>query len=191
MQHADKPVFPGRPGAAERLALRFVAPAVEHGAAIHDLIAKCRPLDLNSTYLYLLLTHHFAQTCILALAGDEPVGFVSGYIPPGKRDTLFVWQVAVAPAARGQGLAKKMLLTLLQRPALAEVTRIETTVSPSNTPSRAMFEAVAAALHAPLNDAPLFTAAHFGADAHEEERLIAIGPFRAAGNPTTTTTEAP
>lgn len=156
---------------------RLVRPRLEHGAAIHRLIGACRPLDVNSAYLYLLLTHHFADTCILALAGERAVGFVSAYRPPGRPDKLFVWQVAVAPDARGQGLAGRMLRALLARPALRDLSRIETTVSPSNAASRATFEKLAAALGAPLAEGALFKAEHFGAEAHEDERLVAIGPF--------------
>ncbi len=159
-------------------AFRFATPRLEHGAAIHRLIAACKPLDVNSAYLYLLLTHHFADTCMAALAGDRVVGFVSAFRPPGRPDTLFVWQVAVAPEARGRGLAGRMLGALLARPALREVTRIETTVSPSNAASRAMFRKLAADLGAPLEESALFKAEHFGADVHEDERSIAIGPFR-------------
>ncbi|HSO06929.1 MAG TPA: diaminobutyrate acetyltransferase [Pelomicrobium sp.] len=158
-------------------AIRLVRPRVEQGAAIRALIEACRPLDVNSTYLYLLLAHHFADTCILALAGERAVGFVSAYRPPGRPDTLFVWQVAVAPEARGQGLAGRMLRALLARPALRGVTRIETTVSPSNAASRGMFARLAADLAAPLEEGALFDAEYFGAEAHEDERLIAIGPF--------------
>lgn len=158
--------------------VRFVRPRIEQGTAIRRLIADCRPLDLNSTYLYLLLTHHFADTCILARAGERAIGFISAYRPPGRGATLFVWQVAVAPAARGQGLAGRMLRALLQRQELRGVTRIETTVSPSNAASRAVFQKLAQSLGAPLAESTLFRADHFGADAHEDERLVAIGPFR-------------
>jgi len=55
----------------------------------------------------------------------ELVGFVSGYILPNKVDTLFVWQVAVSEKARGQGLAKKMVSSLLERSNCSGVRYIE------------------------------------------------------------------
>lgn len=158
--------------------VRLGRPRLEQGADIRRLVAECPPLDLNSAYLYLLLAHHFADTCIVARSGEQAVGFVSAYQPPGRADTLFVWQVAVAPEARGRGLAGRMLRALLRREALRDVTRVETTVSPGNAASRAVFRGLAEYLGAPLAERPLFRTGHFGSAAHEDERLIAIGPFR-------------
>jgi L-2,4-diaminobutyric acid acetyltransferase len=158
--------------------LRLGRPRIDEGADIHRLVAECRPLDLNSAYLYLLLAHHFADTCIVARSGERAVGFVSAYQPPGRADTLFVWQVAVAPEMRGRGLAGRMLRALLRRDALRAVTRLETTVSPGNAASRMMFRKLADYLGAPLAERALFQAEHFGPTAHEDERLVAIGPFR-------------
>ena len=76
----------------------------QDGAALHDLIAACPPLDLNSRYAYLLLCHHHAQTSVVAELDGVLVGAITAYIPPIQPDTLFVWQVAVAPASRGNSL---------------------------------------------------------------------------------------
>jgi L-2,4-diaminobutyric acid acetyltransferase len=133
---------------------------------------------VNSTYAYLLLAHHFAETCVLALERGRVVGFVSAYLPPRREDTLFVWQVAVHPDARGRGLGQRMLLALLQRKALSRITRIETTVSPRNGASRAMFTSLARALDAQIEEHSLFTPQMFGTEDHEEERLLVIGPIQ-------------
>ena len=50
------------------------APKSEDGAAVHDLIAACPPLDTNSLYMNLIQTTHFAQTCALAREGGEVGG---------------------------------------------------------------------------------------------------------------------
>ncbi len=155
-------------------------PLVSHGADIHRLIEACPPLDGNSTYLYLLLCEHFAGTCVRATRDGNTVGFVSAYCPPGRADVVFVWQVAVAAEMRGQGLAHAMLLDLLARDALKPCRYLETTVSPSNGPSKAMFDALAKMLRAPLSEKPLFLETHFGREAHESETLIRIGPFTGA-----------
>lgn len=155
----------------------FGRPGAEHGADIRRLIAACPPLDLNSTYAYLLLGEHFADTCVRAARAGRTVGFVSGYRIPGREEVLFVWQVAVAQEARGLGLAKAMLLELLSRDAAGSCRRLETTVSPSNAPSRALFRSLASDLQAPLEEKPLFTESHFARENHESEVLICIGPF--------------
>ncbi|MBX3666744.1 MAG: diaminobutyrate acetyltransferase, partial [Burkholderiales bacterium] len=99
-------------------------PRITDGAAIHRLVRACPPLDLNSPYAYLLLCAHHAGSCVLAEQDAGPAGFVSAYRLPARADTVFVWQVAVAPAARGQGLALRMLEHLLARPALAGCNRL-------------------------------------------------------------------
>lgn len=154
------------------------------GMAIHQLIQDCPPLDLNSGYAYLVLAEHFAQTCILAETADGEVGgFISGYLLPERPDTLFVWQVAVHERARGQGLAQRMLAGLLARPACRNVRYLETTVSPSNQASRQLFQRFADSRGAELSEHPLFERRHFGAEAHEDEPLLRIGPLADAVPP--------
>ncbi|HEX7052750.1 MAG TPA: diaminobutyrate acetyltransferase [Burkholderiales bacterium] len=159
--------------------LRLEVPGIGDGKAAHALVAACPPLDLNSTYAYLLLCSHFAQTCVIARQGGRAVGFVSAYRPPERQETIFVWQVAVAAAARGQGLARRMLRELLARPAVRGCRYLETTVTPSNAPSTRLFRGLAAELGAPLDEKPLFTEEDFGAERHEAEMLFRVGPFGA------------
>lgn len=165
----------GSPAARTRMS----RPKVDQGAAIHRLIAACKPLDLNSRYAYLLLCEHFADTCVVARARDRIVGFVSAYRLPHREDTVFVWQVAVDSDMRGGGMAAMMLDELLTRTCLRGCRYLETTVSPSNTPSRRLFHALARRLRAPLHERVLFADCVFGEEHHECEQLIRIGPFRA------------
>src|SRR5690625_4088515 len=97
----------------EPLVLR--APSKNDGAAVAKLIRSCPPLDINSTYAYLLLTEHFAQTCVVATKGAQVVGFISAYQQPSQEHVLLVWQVAVQYYIRGQRLALSMLKTYIQR----------------------------------------------------------------------------
>ncbi|EGF30263.1 L-2,4-diaminobutyric acid acetyltransferase [Oxalobacteraceae bacterium IMCC9480] len=148
------------------------------GAALHDLIAACPPLDLNSRYAYLLLCHHHAQTSVVAEQDGVIVGAVTAYLPPDQPDTLFVWQVAVAPENRGQRLGKRMLEHLLQAVRLRHLTRwIETTISPDNAPSHQLFTSFASQHDAGCAITTLFAAGDFGESGHEEERLYKIGPL--------------
>lgn len=153
------------------------APTVADGAAIHALVAACPPLDLNSLYAYLLLCEHFRDTCIVAEGPEGIDAFVSAYIPPGTPGTLFIWQVAVHERARGRGLARQLLLNLLDRPAVAAVRHLETTVAPDNAASRRTFARLARELHAPLTEQSQFDANLFGDAEHDEERLLRIGPL--------------
>lgn len=146
--------------------------------AIHSLIKQCPPLDLNSIYTYLLLSEHFAQTCVVAQGEHGLNGFISAYIPPGRPDVLFIWQVAVHERARGRSLGRHMLLNLLGRPFLSDIRYLETTVGPGNAPSRGMFAGLARKLQAQTAESSLFDSRLFGDSGHDDERLIRIGPLR-------------
>ncbi len=148
------------------------------GAALHDLIAACPPLDLNSRYAYLLLCHHHAQTSVIAELDGVLAGVVTAYIPPTQPDTLFVWQVAVAPASRGQRLGNFMLEYMLQEICVQHQLRwIETTISPDNAASHKLFTSFASQHAAGCSITTLFSAEDFGESGHEEERLYKIGPL--------------
>lgn len=165
---------------SERASLyTFRRPSVTDGRAVHALIAACPPLDRNSLYLNLLQCTHFAETCVLAEseATAGPAGFISGYRIPERPQTLFIWQVAVAPFARGRGLARRMLLELLARPACARTTHLETTITPTNGASWALFHSLARSLRAPLERQLLFDRDVHLDGVHESEELVTIGPF--------------
>jgi L-2,4-diaminobutyric acid acetyltransferase len=166
-----------RPTTAENLL--FDRPAAADGAAVHRLIRDCPPLDCNTTYAYMLLCRHFAETCVLARGEirDEPLGFLSAYLVPQRPDTLFVWQVAVHRDARGLGLAGRMLDDLLARPAHADVRFVETTISPSNRASIALFESFARRIETPIESAPFILEQDFGGEQHEAEDLYRLGPI--------------
>ena len=157
--------------------ITFRKPRSTDGLAVNRLIADCPPLDTNSVYCNLLQCSHFADTSIAVERDGELVGFISGYRPPAKPETLFVWQVAVSPNARGIGLGKRMLATLAERLRPAGVKFIDTTITPDNEASWALFRSVARQFGADTAEDPFFLGdEHFGGN-HADEILLRIGPF--------------
>lgn len=156
---------------------RFRRPEADDGAAIWDLVKKTGVLDVNSAYSYIMLGEYFADTCIVAERKGRIVGFVSGFKPPQREDTLFVWQVAVADSERGRGLAKTLIMKLLSSETCDEVRYLEATVTPSNKPSTRLFRSVARELHTSCMIEEGFQGEMFPGDGHEAERLFRIGPF--------------
>lgn len=149
------------------------------GHDLHSLVARCQPLDTNSVYCNLLQCSDFADTAIAAQTPQgELVGFISGYRPPSRPDTLFVWQVAVDASMRGQGLALRMLLALTERVAGEGVRYLETTISPDNEPSQALFKRAFARLGVQHSTRTLFSRAEHFAGRHEDEVLYRAGPLR-------------
>lgn len=163
------------PNPASNCAIR--PPSVEDGANIWRLVRDSGVLDTNSCYAYLLLGRDFADTCLVADSDAGLLGFVTGYIPPRKADTLFVWQIAVAATARRTGLASRLLQQLARRAADSGVGYIEATIAPSNAASHRLFARLAEWLGVPLEIEQGFTAEQFGGENHEDEQTIRIGPF--------------
>ena len=157
--------------------LSFRSPVANDGPAMYALVERCKPLDVNSLYCYLILCEHFPSTCVIVEKGDEVVGCITAYIPPEKRNTLFVWQVAVDARMRGQGLAKKMLRTLLSRSNLKHTNYIEATVNPSNEASRSLFKSLAKDCSCAFDEELIFPAKMFGEGSHEQENLMRVGPI--------------
>lgn len=152
-------------------------PSSEDGFLVNNLVSKSPPLDSNSIYCNLLQCAHFADTCVIAKSQGDVLGFVSAYRPPKQLDTLFIWQVAVNEKARGQGLASKMLSELINRSTLNDVLYIETTITPGNGPSQALFERFAQDHSAQLQTSTFFDSTiHFGGQ-HDSEILYRIGPL--------------
>ena len=157
--------------------LTIEAPKSEDGAAVHDLIAACPPLDTNSLYMNLIQTTHFAQTCALAREDNEVIGWVSGHIPPEEPDVFFLWQVAVGEKARGRGVPKRLVADIFSRPSCKDVRYLKTTITPDNEASWGLFRSIARWLDAPLKDTKFFDKdAHFKGR-HDSEILVTIGPF--------------
>ncbi|MBK5927200.1 diaminobutyrate acetyltransferase [Rhodobaculum claviforme] len=155
-------------------AVRLRSPVKTDGTAVQELIARCAPLDQNSLYMNLIQCDHFADTCVLAERGDDVLGWISAHVPPGREDTIFVWQVAVDARARGMGLGRHMLTALLERPLCRRVINLETTITRDNEGSWALFRSLARRLDGDLSHAPHFEReAHFGG-AHDTEHLVTI-----------------
>ena len=174
----------------QKTAILLRAPTADDAARLHRLIAECPPLDPNSLYCNLLHCTHFSGTSVAAVRRDSQgqehlVGFISGYIPPGQPDTLFVWQVAVAEEARGERLAARMLDSILERPICGAVRYVDTTITPGNQASWGLFESWARKHGAPTSSKVHFERErHFGGH-HDDEHLMRIGPFEMAAESAT------
>lgn len=156
--------------------IRFRPPVAEDGAALNELVARCPPLDTNSVYCNLLQCTDFADTSIAADDNGRLIGFASGYRPPLRPDTLFVWQVALEDAYRGRGIAKAMLTHLFERLQPQGVRCIETTISPGNQASESLFRSLFRTLNLSCQTRLLFgREQHFGGR-HDDEVLYRAEP---------------
>jgi L-2,4-diaminobutyric acid acetyltransferase len=156
--------------------IRFRPPVAEDGAALNELVTRCPPLDPNSVYCNLLQCTDFADTSIAADDNGRLIGFASGYRPPARPDTLFVWQVALDEQYRGRGIAKAMLVHLFERLQTQGVCCLETTISPGNRASEKLFRSLFRTLNLSCQTRLLFGRdRHFGGR-HDDEVLYRAEP---------------
>ncbi|WMY79249.1 diaminobutyrate acetyltransferase [Citricoccus sp. I39-566] len=148
-------------------------PTIEDGAALWQMTKDSKVLDVNSSYYYLLWCRDFADTSVIAEIDGRPAGFVTGYLRPDAPTTLMVWQVAVTEAARGYGLASRMLDELAAR---TSAQALETTITEDNAASQRLFASFAERCGAGHEITPLITAEMYP-DGHDTEFLHRIAPL--------------
>ena len=158
-------------------AIKLRKPTAEDGMNLFELVERSSPLDPNSSYCNLLQCSHFADTAVAAVREDRLVGFVSGYLKPSNESVWFVWQVAVDAEARGCGLAKRMLKSVLKRSEMSNVKYIETTITLDNDASWGLFKSLAKELECNIEDTPFFKENKHFKGKHDTEYLVRIGPF--------------
>jgi diaminobutyrate-2-oxoglutarate transaminase len=156
-------------------AVKFRSPKISDGVRLWEIARDSRVLDLNSSYSYILWCRDFAATSVVSDVDGRAVGFVTGYIRQDSPTTFFVWQVAVDADQRGKGLAGRMLNELLDRLTPQGITHLETTISPDNEASIALFTALARTRGTEIRKSDLFAPNDFP-DSHEAEELYTVGP---------------
>ncbi len=156
--------------------IEFRTPVSTDGVRVHRLVEACPPLDRNSVYCNLLQCTHFARTAMVAEINGEMVGFVSGFLVPDRPKVYFLWQVMVGENGRRKGLARQMIIRLLQRLGPG-VNYLETTVTPDNKASAGMFRSLAKHLGTTCSVTPFFDKDNHFRGRHESEHLFSIGPI--------------
>lgn len=145
--------------------LTLRTPSATDGADVWELVRNCKPLDENSMYCNIIQCDHFAETCVIAELDGKMVGWISGHIVPSNPDTLFIWQVAVAPEARGHGVGVRMLMDILDRDVTQDIERLHTTITDDNDASWALFRKFSR-----LHGGELISQSHYTKDQHFQDK---------------------
>jgi L-2,4-diaminobutyric acid acetyltransferase len=156
--------------------IKITFPTKKNGSAVAKLIQRCPPLDLNSTYHYLIQSYYFNRTCSVAFDGEKIVAFVSGFIKPTNKNCLFIWQVAIDEDYRGKGLGIDLIEFLLNQNK--EFNTIETTITKNNMASRRMFQKIVEKYKTRMAEEILFNKEEDFSNEHDSEMLITIGPIK-------------
>lgn len=124
-------------------------PAREHdAAAVTALAASCPPLDGYQLHQYSIFLRHFGDWCWVSDRDNEGethalAGYVVAMPTTTSPDTVFLWEIAVDPALRGEGLAQQLVAQVETRAREGGFARVELTVDPTNAPSLRLFERLA------------------------------------------------
>ncbi len=149
------------------------APSAADGVPMWELAVASGVLDAKPRYAYALWCRDFARTSVVARRDGDVVGYVTGFMRPEMPSTLFVWQVCVSSAAQGAGVGGRMLDAVFGAAPGAD--RIETTITPDNDSSIALFTAFAKRHGLTVDRTELFGRDVLGAE-HEPEFLYSIRP---------------
>ncbi len=76
-------------------------PSAEDGTKVWELVKHTGVLDVNSAYSYIMLCDLFKEACAVAEQSTEIVGFVSSLQLTKRKNSLFIWQIAVTKSQRG------------------------------------------------------------------------------------------
>jgi len=155
--------------------IKITSPTKKNGVAITKLVERCPPLDLNSTYHYLIQSHYFSSSCSIAFDNDKLIAFVSGFINPSKNNVLFIWQVAIDEDCRGKGLGIELIEFRLKQHK--NINSIETTITKKNTASRRMFQKFCDKYKTRLSELILFDKEQDFSNECDSEILLKIGPL--------------
>ena len=110
--------------------------------AVHQFVSTCPPLEKYFEHFYKIMLRYFQNTCFIAEAGDNIVGFLMGFVSPVHENTYFLWQVGVSPAKQGKGVGKLLLKAMESCVKEMGGRRIEVTVDPENEPSLRLFRSL-------------------------------------------------
>ena len=143
---------------------------------MHWCVPRCWPQHAKQAL------HAAPLPCTVAKdkATGNMLGFVIGFRPPKDQESLFIWQMGTAEAARGKGVASRLLLELAA--ANSDISYIKATVTPTNEASMNTFKSLAAKLNCNLNvNRNLFRVTDFPVDSgHMAEDEVVVGPIKHA-----------
>lgn len=181
LMHAAPSRTDGAANDSDDAPVKIRPPRLEHGdgEAMWRLARESGVLEENAEYTYHMFSHFFGEACVVAEIDGRAAGFIAGFRPPDRRDSVFVWQIAVDQQFRGRGIAAAMLHGLVERLS-PEVQFLEATVAPSNEASQRAFRGVARDLNTLCLETVLFPGDRFGGPCHEDEVLFRIGPIEPA-----------
>lgn len=158
--------------------IHYSTPDRTDGKNMWQLVQKTT-LDKNSVYKYIMFSSYFTDTCVVAKNDQELIGFITGFIPPDKPDTVFVWQIGVDPDFSGKGVGSSLLEQLITQVKDKDILFLEATITPSNQASRALFKKFAAKHDAQCQIESFLVSELFpDLDLYEEEELFRIGPLK-------------
>jgi L-2,4-diaminobutyric acid acetyltransferase len=118
---------------------------------LQAFVSKCPPLDPHTLFTYWVLARY--QPTYGFVAQDfngEVIGLLTAIASSNDHETVYVWQIGVAPAVRGNGLAQDLLHELNMAALQNRRRLLEVSIDSHNQESHCLFHAFARAQSATL-----------------------------------------
>ena len=113
------------------------------GLAVYKLAKSSVELESTPCSSFYSLCGDFSHTSIVAEINGRIIGFVGGYRPPERENTLVVKTVVVDQEVRKMGLASEMLSDLVSRLSTVGVVTLEAIAKSSSEVAAALFNGYA------------------------------------------------
>ena len=99
--------------------------------AVRQFIHTIENLDYHTPFSYWVLFKYFAGLCFILEKDGEIIGFISGVIDEGGK-IFYVWQLAIAPAYRGQNLGGLLFEKAIKVAIEKECHVLQVSIAPDN-----------------------------------------------------------
>ena len=106
---------------------------------LHLHLASCPPLDLHTGFTYWVLTQYNSRYCFAAELDGEICAVLTAVRTDNPDPQIYVWQVGVGTAARGLGLAGRLLEHLVAAMRRDRIGSFQVSIAPSNHSSLQVF----------------------------------------------------
>lgn len=100
-------------------------------------------VEVITDFTWMVVHRYFRNLCFVAEVNGEIVGFVTAIRGSADINVVYLWQIRVLPAFRKQGIASRLIMSLIKKLKDIEVAYFEVSIDPSNIKSLSLFKKTA------------------------------------------------
>lgn len=124
---------------------------------IHNLATRLSPLTPYRPSIYRDLFRNFGDSCFVAIANGEDVGFIASHPTTTPPKEWFIWQVGILPDHRGEGLVDTLQDRVLEVARKSSAIAITTVIEADNSSGFGAFSRMAKRIGSTMNQIDSFS----------------------------------